>query len=383
MASTFGTLFRISTWGESHGGGVGVVVDGCPPQLQVDLEHIQRELDRRKPGQSKIVSQRKESDTVEILSGVQDGLTLGTPILMMVRNEDVRSKDYEEMKEKYRPSHADFAYDQKYGIRAWSGGGRASARETVGRVAAGALAKQLLRRFGVEVIAWVEKVHDIRASVDPLSVSLDAVEASPVRCPDPEIASQMIERIEQVRKDGNSVGGVVGCVARGVPAGWGEPVFDKLEADLAKALLSLPASKGFEIGSGFAGTDLTGAEHNDPYFAEEAPSPFSRSEKGEGVGGEGRQGKPRVYTSTNYSGGIQGGISNGEPIVLRVAFKPTATIMREQHTVTTEHENTTLSGRGRHDPCVLPRAVPMVEAMVALVLADHALRQAAVRALDS
>ena len=392
MASTFGTLFRISTWGESHGGGVGVVVDGCPPRLPVDLEAIQRELDRRKPGQSKIVSQRKESDTVEILSGVQDGLTLGTPILMMVRNEDARTKDYEELKEKYRPSHADFAYDQKYGIRAWSGGGRASARETVGRVAAGALAKQFLHHFGVEVIAWVEKVHTISSIVDPLLVTLEQVEASPVRCPDPSIASLMIERIEQVRKDGNSVGGVVGCVARGVPAGWGEPVFDKLEADLAKALLSLPASKGFEIGSGFAGTDLTGAEHNDPYYADDSsPSPAGRG----GQGGEGsaspnpkskiqnpKSEKPRVHTSTNHSGGIQGGISNGEPIVLRVAFKPTATILREQHTVTVEHENTTLSGRGRHDPCVLPRAVPMVEAMVALVLADHALRQVATRALD-
>jgi chorismate synthase len=361
MASSLGVLFRITTWGESHGGGVGVVVDGCPPRLELDVEMIQRDLERRRPGQSGIVSQRKESDTVQILSGVQDGLTLGTPILMMVLNEDARPKDYEELKEKYRPSHADYAYDQKYGIRAWSGGGRASARETVGGVAAGALAKLVLRKLGVEVLGWVEKVHDIRARVDPQTVTFEQVETTPVRCPDGAAAKAMIERIEKVRKEGNSIGGVVGCVARGVPAGWGEPVFDKLEADLAKAVMSLPACKGFEVGSGFGGTDLTGAEHNDPYYADDAK---------------------RVYTPTNFSGGIQGGISNGEPIVLRAAFKPTATIMREQHTVTVEHENTTLSGRGRHDPCVLPRAVVMVEAMTALVLADHALRQAAVRMLD-
>jgi chorismate synthase len=361
MGSSFGTLFRITTWGESHGGGVGVVVDGCPPRLKVDLDHIQRELDRRKPGQSRLVSQRKESDTVQILSGLQDGITLGTPILLMVMNEDSRSRDYDELKEKYRPSHADYAYDQKYGIRAWAGGGRASARETVGRVAGAALAKQVLQKFDVEVLAWVEKVHTLRADVDPLKVTLDQIEANPVRCPDPKAAEAMIAKIEAIRKEGNSIGGVVGCVARGVPAGWGEPVFDKLEADLAKAVMSLPACKGFEVGSGFSGTDLTGAEHNDPYYADD---------------------EKRVYTPTNYSGGIQGGISNGEPILMRAAFKPTATIMREQHTVTVEHENTTLSGKGRHDPCVLPRAVPMVEAMVALVLVDHALRQAALRGLE-
>lgn len=359
MSSSFGTLFRIATWGESHGGAVGVVVDGCPPRLAISLEEIQLELDRRKPGQSRIVTQRKESDTVEILSGVQDGLTLGTPILMMVRNEDARSRDYDELKEKYRPSHADFAYDQKYGIRAWSGGGRASARETIGRVAAGALAKKLLRNYGVEVLAWVEKVHHIRAEIDPLTVTMEQIEANIVRCPDERIADDMIRHIEEIRKDGNSVGGVVGCVARGVPAGWGEPVFDKLEADLAKAVMSLPACKGFEVGSGFSGTELTGREHNDPY----------RSHGG---------GTPPVITTTNFSGGIQGGISNGMPITIRAAFKPTATIMSEQDTVNVKHEDTTISGRGRHDPCVLPRAVPMVEAMVALVLADHALRQRAI-----
>lgn len=332
-----------------------MVVDGCPPRIPISLEEIQFELDRRRPGQSSIVTQRKESDTVEILSGVLDGITLGTPIAMLVRNEDQRSRDYDEMRHKYRPSHADYAYDQKYGIRAVSGGGRSSARETIGRVAAGALAKKVLKeRFGVEVLAWVEKVHHLTAKVDPLTVTLAEVEATPVRCPDPESAAAMIAHIEAIRKDGNSVGGVVGCVARGVPAGWGDPVFDKLEADLAKALLSLPACKGFEVGSGFGGTDLTGLEHHDAYYPD--------AEK-------------RVHTRTNFSGGIQGGISNGEPILLRAAFKPTATIMKELETVTTDHESTTVQGRGRHDPCVLPRAVPMVEAMVALVLVDHAMRQ--------
>lgn len=361
MSSSFGVLFRITTWGESHGGGVGVVVDGCPPRIPISLDEVQRELDRRRPGQSRIVTQRKESDTVEILSGVQDGLTLGTPISMMVRNEDARTRDYDELKTKYRPSHADFAYDQKYGIRAWSGGGRASARETIGRVAAGALAKKLLASAGVEVVAWVEKVHSIVAAVDASAVTLEDVEANIVRCPDPAAAEAMIAHIEEVRKDGNSVGGVVGCVARGVPAGWGEPVFDKLEADLSKAVMSLPACKGFEVGSGFAGTDLTGREHNDPYRSVASGSS-----------------KPGVVTVSNFSGGIQGGISNGMPIVLRAAFKPTATIMSEQDTVDVEHRDTTISGRGRHDPCVLPRAVPMVEAMVALVLADHMLRQRAI-----
>jgi chorismate synthase len=363
MASTFGTLFRISTWGESHGPGVGVVVDGCPPRIAIDEAEIQRELDRRRPGQSRITTQRQEADQVEILSGVLDGISLGTPIAMFVRNQDQRSRDYDEMRTKYRPSHADFAYDQKYGIRAWSGGGRASARETIGRVAAGALAKAVLRTYGVEIVAWVEKVHTITATVDPQTVTLEQVESNIVRCPDTVAAAQMLTRIEEVRKQGNSVGGIVGCVARGVPAGWGEPVFDKLEADLAKAVMSLPACKGFEVGSGFAGTDMTGEEHNDAYQATEELDPT---------------GKPRVQTLSNLSGGIQGGISNGMPVVVRAAFKPTATIMREQQTVTVEHENTTLTGRGRHDPCVLPRAVPMVEAMVALVLVDHALRQRAI-----
>ncbi len=357
MSSQFGQLFRISTFGESHGAAVGVVVDGCPPRLPISEEEIQFELDRRRPGQSKLVTQRKEGDRVEILSGVLDGRTLGTPIAMLVRNEDQRSRDYDEMRDKYRPSHADFAYDEKYGIRAVSGGGRASARETIGRVAAGALAKKLLcERWGVEIVGYVETVRDIRAEIDPSLVTLEQVEANIVRCPDDKIAEEMISLIESIRKEGDSVGGVIGCVARGVPGGWGEPVFDKLEADLAKAMMSLPASKGFEIGSGFGGTFLKGSEHNDAFRSDDQKA---------------------VYTKSNFSGGVQGGISNGMPITMRVAFKPVATIMREQETINTRRENTTLSGKGRHDPCVLPRAVPMVEAMCALVLADHALRQEA------
>lgn len=362
MASSFGTLFRISTFGESHGAGVGVIIDGCPPGLHVPLTSIQRELDRRRPGQSSIVTQRKEPDTVECLSGIVDDVTLGTPIALVVRNADARGRDYDELKDKFRPSHADYTYQQKYGVRAVEGGGRASARETIGRVAAGAIAKILLNTLGVEVLAWVERVHTIEASVDPVTVTLADIESNIVRCPDQAIAQEMIQRIEEIRKQGDSVGGVVGAVARGVPAGWGEPVFDKLEADLAKALLSLPACKGFENGSGFAGTYLRGTEHNDA-FRRDADN-------------------PRAMTPTNRSGGIQGGISNGMPITLRAAFKPTATIMHEQQTVTREFENTTLQGRGRHDPCVLPRAVPMVEAMVALVLADHALRQKALRSVS-
>lgn len=358
MASTFGTLFRISTWGESHGPSVGVVVDGCPPRLELGVEDIQVELDRRRPGQSNLVSQRKEGDVVEILSGLQDGLTLGTPIALLVRNQDQRSRDYDEMRSKYRPSHADFAYDQKYGIRAWSGGGRASARETIGRVAAGAIAMKVLRSYGVEIVAWVEKVQHLRTEINPLEVTREQVEANPVRCPNPEMAEKMAEHIRATQKAGDSVGGVVACVARGVPAGWGEPIFDKLEADLAKAVMSLPACKGFEIGGGFGMTDFTGMQVNDEFEADADKNVFTRS---------------------NNSGGIQGGISNGMPILLRAAFKPTATVMHEQHTVTTDHENTTLQGRGRHDACVLPRAVPIVEAMVALVLVDHALRQRAIR----
>jgi chorismate synthase len=356
MASTFGHLFRITTWGESHGGGVGVVVDGCPPRLKLTEADIQPDLDRRRPGQSKIVSPRRELDTVQILSGTFEGKTLGTPICMWVKNEDARPEAYHEMKEKFRPSHADFTYVAKYGIRNWQGGGRSSARETIGRVAAGAIARKLLReRYGVEILSYVKQVQRIVAAVNPEKVKMAQIESNIMRCPDENVAEKMIRLVDKMRRAGDSVGGVVEGVARGVPAGWGEPVFDKLEADLAKAMLSLPASKGFEVGSGFAGTLLTGREHNDPFRA--------------------RGGK--VITTSNYSGGIQGGISNGQTIYFRVAFKPVATVMHEQDTIDVHLENTTLKGRGRHDPCVLPRAVPMVEAMTALVLADHALRQKA------
>jgi chorismate synthase len=317
-------------------------------------------MDRRRPGQSHLVTQRKESDTISVLSGLnEEGIILGTPLSLMVMNEDARSKDYGEMKDKYRPSHADFGYDQKYGLRAWQGGGRSSARETVGRVAAGSVAEQWLKlTYGIEIVAWVSQVQDLECFADISKVSRNDVDATPVRCPDLNQAEAMIARIEQIRKERDSVGGVVSCVVRGVPAGWGEPVFDKLEADLAKAVMSLPACKGFESGSGFGGVVMRGSEHNDPYRSDE---------------------NKQVSTLKNNSGGIQGGISNGMPIFLRAAFKPTATIMMEQQTVTTDHENTTLSGRGRHDPCVVPRAVPMVEAMVALTLIDHALRQRGIR----
>jgi chorismate synthase len=360
MGSSTGRLFRITTFGESHGGGVGVVIDGCPPRLALSEEDVQPDLDRRRPGQSRLVTQRDEADRVEILSGVSEGLTIGSPIALLVRNADARSGAYDHMADLFRPSHADYTTEAKYGIRAVAGGGRASARETIGRVAAGAVARKLLReRFGIEVLAWVAQIHAVVAEVDPSAVTLDAVEADPTRCPDPAAAARMTEAIEQARRDGDSLGGVVGCVARGVPPGWGEPVFDKLEADLAKAVMSLPATKGFEVGSGFGSATMTGREHNDPF------------EMGE-------DGRPR--TTTNRSGGIQGGISNGEDVVLRVAFKPTATIASAQRTVTRTGDEVTLEAKGRHDPCVLPRAVPMVEAAVLLVLADHWLRQEAVRA---
>lgn len=361
MGSHFGQIFSVSTFGESHGPAVGVVIDGCPSLLPINREEIQLELDRRRPGQSRLVTQRKETDQVEILSGVQDGLTLGTPISLIVRNEDHRSADYDEMKEKFRPSHADFAYDEKYGIRAWSGGGRASARETIGRVAAGAVAQKLISHLhGVSITAWVERVGDVHFESEAYmdSANRDHVEESIVRCPDPSSAEKMIDLIESVRKEGDSIGGSLFCICHGVPAGWGEPVFDKLEADLAKAMLSLPACRSFEIGSGIASTRMRGSEHNDPYRSDDLG---------------------QVYTTSNWSGGIQGGISNGMPIWFRIGFKPVATIMSEQMTVNIDRQNTTLRGRGRHDPCVLPRAVPMVEAMAALVLADHSLRARASR----
>ncbi len=353
MGNTFGHLFRITTFGESHGGGVGVVIDGCPPRLEISVAEIQAELDRRRPGQSRITTPRKETDTCEILSGVFEGKTLGTPIAILVRNQDTRPQDYSEMAQVYRPSHADATYDAKYGLRNWQGGGRSSARETIGRVAAGAIAKKILQQVaGVEIIGYVKRIKDLEAPIDPESVTFEQVEHNMVRCPDPIYAEKMIDLIDQTRRQADSIGGVVECVARNVPKGLGEPVFDKLEADLAKGMMSLPASKGFEIGSGFAGTLLTGQQHNDEFSADDG----------------------EIHTLTNRSGGIQGGISNGENIVLRVAFKPTATIGKEQRTVTREGELTTLAAKGRHDPCVLPRAVPIVEAMVALVLCDHLLR---------
>ncbi|MCF6311481.1 MAG: chorismate synthase [Verrucomicrobiales bacterium] len=358
MSSSFGKLFRISTWGESHGGGVGVVIDGCPPNIEISEADIQIDLDRRKPGQSEIVTPRDEADQCEILSGVFEGKTLGTPIAILVRNKDARPEAYGEMKDKFRPSHADYTYQAKYGIRNWQGGGRASARETIGRVAAASVAKKVLQgKFAskLEIIAWVKSVRDIVADVDPDQVQFGTIESNIVRTGDPQAVEPMIDLIKTMRAEGNSVGGVVECVVRQMPVGLGEPVFDKLEADLAKAMLSLPACKGFEVGSGFAGTQMTGSEHNDPFYME----------------------NDRVRTSSNRSGGIQGGISNGENLVFRLAFKPTATIMSSQATVSSDGQDTELTGRGRHDPCVLPRAVPMVEAMAALVLCDHALRQAA------
>lgn len=361
MSSISGHLFRVATFGESHGVAVGVTVDGCPPRLPLDVRQVQADLDRRRPGQSSLVTQRKESDEVEILSGLWKGHTTGTPIAMVVRNADHRSGAYDHLTEVYRPSHADFTYDEKYGIRAIAGGGRASARETIGRVAAGAVARALLGTADIEVLAWVSSVHDIDASgvIDPSSVTLADVEADPTRCPDPASATRMTTAIEDARRDGDSLGGIVTCVARGVPTGLGEPVFDKLDADLAKAVMSLPATKGVEIGSGFRGTAMTGRAHNDPFVA----------------------GEDGVHTATNHSGGVQGGISNGEDVLLRVAFKPTATIASNQQTVTRDGEPTELAAKGRHDPCVLPRAVPLVEAAVLCTLADHWMRQHAVDVL--
>ena len=365
MANSFGRLFVVTTWGESHAPAIGVVIDGCPPRVPIDPAEIQAELDRRRPGQSDIVTPRKEEDRVEILSGVFEGKSTGTPISLLVRNADQRPGAYDEMRDKFRPSHADFTYQSKFGIRDHRGGGRSSARETVGRVAAGAIAKKLLRHGGpaepvgsgggVEIRAFLTQVHDIEMPPDALAAfpSLEEVEATAVRCPHRPTAERMIERIKAVRSEGDSVGGVIECRVRGVPAGLGEPVFDRLEADLAKAMLSLPATKGFEIGSGFAGTRLRGSEHNDVFEAREG----------------------RIRTATNRSGGTQGGISNGEEIVFRVGFKPTATILQAQKTGDVSGAATELMGRGRHDPCVVPRAVPIVEAMTALVLVDHWMRQ--------
>jgi chorismate synthase len=361
MTSRLGHLFSISTFGESHGGGVGVVVDGCPAGLEFELAKIQAQLDRRRPGQSALTSPRDEKDRVEVLSGLdpETGCTLGTPIAMLVRNENQKSKDYGNLAELYRPSHADYTYEAKYGLRAVAGGGRASARETIGRVAAGALAEQLLARWaGIEIVAWVESVGDVFASAqDEEKLTRADVDANDVRCPDAGAAAQMIETIERARKERDSVGGVVRCAIRNVPPGLGEPVFDKLTADLAKAMMSLPATRGFEVGEGFAASRLRGSAHNDAFFSADG----------------------RVRTRSNRSGGVQGGISNGETVRFAVAFKPVATIFLPQETVTRSGESVTFQAKGRHDPCVVPRAVPMVEAMAALVLVDHMLRQRAAR----
>jgi chorismate synthase len=358
MPNTFGHLFQITTWGESHGGGVGVVVDGCPPRIPLTEADVQVDLDRRRPGQSKIVTPRKETDTAQILSGTFEGQTLGTPISIWVRNQDQRAEAYREMETLYRPSHADYTYQAKYGIRNWQGGGRASARETIGRVAGGAVAQQIFKKFlpKLEIVAFVSQVHNLTASVPLEKVTYAEVENNIVRWPDSADAERVIELIEKTRSGGDSVGGVVTCIVRNAPVGLGEPVFDKLEADLAKGMMSLPATKGFEIGSGFAGTHLKGSEHNDAFYNEEG----------------------RIRTLSNRSGGVQGGITNGEDIVFRVAFKPTATIAQLQQTVTVSGQAAELKARGRHDPCVLPRAVPMVEAMTRLVLIDHWLRQRAI-----
>jgi chorismate synthase len=356
MSNSYGTLFKISTFGESHGPAIGVVIDGCPAGLTLDEAFIQAELDRRKPGQSKITTQRKEDDTFKILSGVFEGKTTGTPLAIVIENQDQRSKDYSHIAEAFRPSHADYTYEAKYGIRDYRGGGRSSARETAARVAAGAVAKLLLQRLGVTIQAYVSQVGDIKAP-HYTALDLSKTEDNIVRCPDDAIAEQMIALIDQVRLDRDTIGGLVTCVIQNTPVGLGEPVFDKLHAELGKAMLSINAVKGFEYGSGFDGIRLRGSAHNDEFYTD----------------------GDRVRTRTNHSGGIQGGISNGEDIYFNVAFKPVATIMQDQASVDKHGNEATVSGKGRHDPCVVPRAVPIVEAMAALVLVDFLLRNNAVQ----
>jgi chorismate synthase len=351
MSNSYGTLFKISTFGESHGPAIGVIIDGCPAGLQIDESYIQSELDRRKPGQSKITTQRKEDDTFKILSGVFEGKSTGTPIAIVIENQDQRSKDYSHIAETFRPSHADYTYESKYGIRDYRGGGRSSARETAARVAAGAIAKLLLKHHGVDINAYVSEVGDIKTP-HYTELDLSKTEENIVRCPDAATAEKMIALIDQVRLDRDTIGGIVTCVIKNTPVGLGEPVFDKLHAEIGKAMLSINAVKGFEYGSGFEGTRLRGSQHNDAFYNE---------------GG-------KIKTKTNFSGGIQGGISNGEDIYFNVAFKPVATIMQDQPSVDKHGNETTVSGKGRHDPCVGPRAVPIVEAMAALVLADFLLR---------
>jgi chorismate synthase len=355
--NTFGQLFKITTFGESHGGAVGVVIDGCPPGIAIQESDIQQELDRRKPGQSSITTPRKEEDTIQILSGVFEGKTTGTPIMLMALNKDMRPEDYNELKKVYRPGHADYTYETKYGIRDYRGSGRASARETLGRVAAGAIAKKYLKeKLGIEIMSYVEQVADIKTDIEFLTVTREQIESNIVRCPDNQKAQEMITLIEQARDEGDSLGGVIRTVIKHVPAGLGEPVFDKISADLAKAMMSIPATKGFEIGSGFAGVTKKGSKHNDEFMTDE---------------------KGNVITKTNNAGGTLGGITNGQPIYFRVAIKPVSTIKKQQHTLTKDKEETLLEATGRHDPCVLPRAVPVVDAMSALVVMDHYLRHKA------
>lgn len=353
MSSSYGKMFVITTFGESHGSGIGVVIDGCPAGIELDTDFMQSELDRRKPGQSRITTQRKENDEFEILSGVFEGKTTGTPLAILIRNTDQRSKDYSHIAAQYRPSHADFTYQEKYGIRDYRGGGRSSARETAARVVAGAVAKLVLKGLGISIEAYVSQVGTIRLETPYQELDIALAEENAVRCPDPEVAQQMFDFIDQTRKSGDSVGGIVTCVAKGIPVGWGEPVFDKLHAELGKSMLSINAVKGFEYGSGFAGVEQLGSQHNDLFFIDE-------------------NGKTRTHT--NKAGGILGGISSGEDIYFRVAFKPVATIMQDQQSVDKEGNTVTVSGKGRHDPCVVPRAVPIVEAMAALVLVDFYLR---------
>ncbi|MBC8109751.1 MAG: chorismate synthase [Verrucomicrobia bacterium] len=357
--NSYGKIFRITTFGESHGAGIGVVIDGCPPGLTIDTDFIQAELNRRKPGQSRITTQRQEKDEFEILSGIFEGKTTGTPLTLLIRNEDQRSKDYSHIADQFRPSHADFTYQAKYGIRDYRGGGRSSARETAARVAAGAIAKLFLKQKNITIQAFTSQIGSLLLEKEYFQVDLSQTEANIVRCPDAEMATQMIDLIDKTRKNGDSIGGVVTGVISGVPVGLGEPVFDKLHAELGKAMLGINAVKGFEYGSGFAGVKLNGSAHNDAFYTDESTG--------------------KVRTLTNHSGGIQGGISNGEAIYFRVAFKPVATIMQDQDSVNEQGESIIVQGKGRHDPCVVPRAVPIVEAMAALVIMDFYLRNEAIK----
>ncbi|MGV3502209.1 MAG: chorismate synthase [Adhaeribacter sp.] len=358
MSNSYGKLFRITTFGESHGLSVGVVVDGCPAGLEISAEEIQQQLDRRRPGQSNITTQRKEEDEIQILSGIYENKTTGTPIALMVNNKNQAGKDYAHLEHAFRPSHADYTYTAKYGLRDHRGGGRSSARETLARVAAGAIADKYLRQQGIRIASYVSAVGPIALTESYQELDLSQIDANKIRCPQPQKAEEMIQLVEQTRKNRDTIGGVITGVIQGLPAGLGEPAFDKLHAELGKAMLSINAVKGFEYGSGFAGTHLLGSQHNDTFYTDE---------------------NGRVRTRTNYSGGIQGGISNGEDIYFRVAFKPVATILQPQTSINDQGEEISLEGRGRHDPCVLPRAVPIVDAMAALVMIDFLLRQRAVR----